>query len=89
MSASDPILLTLDGAIATVTFNRPERRNAITFAMWNHLQRLLVDLKENPAVRVIVFRGAGGEAFFCRRGHQRVRHPSQQRCQGHAVQRCL
>lgn len=63
MSTNDPILLTLDGAIATVTFNRPERRNAITFAMWNHLQRLLVDLKENPAVRVIVFRGAGGAAF--------------------------
>ena len=63
MPTTDPILLTTDGAIATVTFNRPERRNAITFAMWNQLQRILVDLKEDPAVRVIVFRGAGGDAF--------------------------
>ena len=63
MSATDPILLTTDGGIATVTINRPERRNAITFAMWNQLHRILVDLKEDPAVRVIVFRGAGGEAF--------------------------
>ena len=63
MSTTDPILLAIDGGIATVIFNRPERRNAITFAMWNHLQRLLVDLKEDPAVRVIVFRGAGGAAF--------------------------
>lgn len=63
MPATDPILLTTDGAIATVTFNRPERRNAITFAMWNQLQRILVDLKEDTTVRVILFRGAGGEAF--------------------------
>lgn len=63
MSTTDPILLTTDGSIATVTFNRPERRNAITFAMWNQLQRILVDLKDDAAVRVIVFRGAGGEAF--------------------------
>ena len=63
MPDTDPIRLTTDGAIATVTFNRPERRNAITFAMWNQLQRLLVDLREDPAVRVIVFRGAGGKAF--------------------------
>ena len=63
MPATDPILLTTDGAIATVTFNRPERRNAITFAMWNQLQRLLVDLRDDATVRVIVFRGAGGDAF--------------------------
>jgi enoyl-CoA hydratase/carnithine racemase len=60
---STPIVLDTAGAIATVTFNRPERRNAITFDMWNHLQRLMVDLKADPQVRVIVFRGAGDEAF--------------------------
>ncbi len=49
--------------IATITFNRPERRNAITFAMWSDLQRLMIDLKSDPQVRVIVFRGAGHEAF--------------------------
>ena len=36
---SDPILLETTGTIATIIFNRPERRNAITFAMWNDLQR--------------------------------------------------
>ena len=60
---TEPLLLETSGAIATITFNRPERRNAITFEMWNHLQRLLVDLKDDPQVRVIVFRGAGEEAF--------------------------
>lgn len=60
---SDPILLETTGAIASIIFNRPERRNAITFAMWNDLQRALIDLKDNPRVRVVVFRGAGNEAF--------------------------
>ena len=58
-----PILMHIEGTIATLTFNRPERRNAITFDMWNLLQRLLVDLQDNVQVRVIVFRGAGQEAF--------------------------
>lgn len=60
---TEPLLCETSGAIATITFNRPERRNAITFAMWNHIQRLLVDLQDDPQVRVIVFRGAGEEAF--------------------------
>jgi enoyl-CoA hydratase len=60
---SSAILLEVSGAIATVTLNRPERRNAVTFEMWHHIQRLMVDLKAAPQVRVIVFRGAGEEAF--------------------------
>ena len=60
---AEPLLLQIEGPIATITFNRPERRNAITFDMWNHLQRLLVDVQENPQVRVVVLRGAGQEAF--------------------------
>src|SRR5919198_5900712 len=60
---SAPILLEISDALATVTLNRPERRNAVTFEMWHHLQRLMVDLKADPQVRVILFRGAGDEAF--------------------------
>jgi enoyl-CoA hydratase len=60
---AEPLLLQIEGLIATITFNRPERRNAITFDMWNHLQRLFVDVKANPQVRVVVLRGAGQEAF--------------------------
>jgi enoyl-CoA hydratase/carnithine racemase len=59
----EPILLGISGAIATITFNRPERRNAITFEMWHQLQRLLLDLKDDPQVRVIIFQGTGDEAF--------------------------
>ena len=60
---SSAILLDISDAIATITLNRPERRNAVTFEMWHLIQRLMVDLKADPQVRVLIFRGAGDEAF--------------------------
>lgn len=60
---SDNILLDISAGIATITFNRPTRRNAITFDMWHHIQRLMTDLNADTQVRVIIFQGAGDEAF--------------------------
>ncbi|MBX6766759.1 MAG: enoyl-CoA hydratase/isomerase family protein [Actinomadura rubrobrunea] len=51
------LLLDIDGAVATVTLNRPERRNAMTFATWRCLARIGRSLP--PDVRVVVLRGAG------------------------------
>lgn len=49
--------LEVDGAVATVTLNRPERRNAMTFATWRGLAAIGRSLPEG--VRVVVLRGAG------------------------------
>ena len=57
------ILLRRDGAVATVTINRPAQRNAISFAMWNTLADLMRRLDADRAVRCIVITGAGGAAF--------------------------
>lgn len=46
-----------DGEIATITLNRPEKRNAQTFALWAELARLGENLPEQ--VRVVVVRGTG------------------------------
>ncbi|MFI0479928.1 enoyl-CoA hydratase/isomerase family protein [Actinomadura sp. 9N215] len=51
------LLLEIDGAVATVTLNRPERRNAMTFATWRGLAAIGRSLP--AAVRVVVLRGAG------------------------------
>jgi enoyl-CoA hydratase/carnithine racemase len=51
------LLLDVDGAVATVTLNRPERRNAQTPAMWTALAKLGRDLPGD--VRVVVLTGAG------------------------------
>jgi enoyl-CoA hydratase/carnithine racemase len=57
------ILVERDGAIATVVFNRPKLRNAINFNMWREIARVSRELGEDDAVRGIVYRGAGRQAF--------------------------
>lgn len=68
---ADTLLLRQDGARLHVTFNRPERRNAINDAMLLALEHLVGRLERDASVRVVVFRGAGGH--FCAGGdiHER------------------
>src|SRR5215813_9663703 len=53
----------LDGPVAILTFNRPEARNAMTWEMYDALVRACERVDEDPAVRVLILRGAGGKAF--------------------------
>ena len=57
------ILLEERDGIATVTLNRPEQRNAISYDMWQALERIATDLQASSQTRVVVFRGSGEEAF--------------------------
>jgi len=59
----DPVLLAIDGAIATVTLNRPEAHNALDLDAMLALRRHLMACRDDPAVRVVVLTGAGGRAF--------------------------
>ena len=59
----DDIILEQSDGIATVTFNRPDQRNAIDYHGWLELQRIAVDLEHDDDVRVVVFTGAGDRAF--------------------------
>lgn len=60
---SDRIRVEGRDAIATVVFNRPEMRNAISLAMWREITAVTEALGKDPAVRAVVYRGAGTEAF--------------------------
>jgi enoyl-CoA hydratase/carnithine racemase len=60
---ADEILYTVADGIATVTLNRPERRNALNTAMLDELRRYFDGLERDARVRVVVIRGAGGA--FC------------------------
>jgi enoyl-CoA hydratase/carnithine racemase len=51
-----------DGVVEVV-FNRPERRNAFTAAMYAGMRELCDELRADTGVRVLVLRGAGGKAF--------------------------
>ncbi len=60
---SDEILVERDGGIATVVFNRPRMRNAVSLAMWSEIADVTEGLAKDDAVRAIVYRGAGRDAF--------------------------
>lgn len=53
----------VDEGVMTLTLNRPERKNAFTFAMVEEWADLLLHAKGDPGVRVVVLRGTGDS--FC------------------------
>ncbi|MCI0843902.1 MAG: enoyl-CoA hydratase/isomerase family protein [Chloroflexi bacterium] len=60
---NDHILIDSRPPVATVTFNRPDQRNAISFAMWHQFSEILQKLDADPDIRAVVITGAGDEAF--------------------------
>ena len=56
-------LYTTDGPIAVLTFNRPDSRNAMTWAMYDALVDTCDAVDADPNVRVLVLRGADDRAF--------------------------
>jgi enoyl-CoA hydratase/carnithine racemase len=63
MSTEGQVHLQIEGPVASVTFDRPEARNAMTWAMYQQLRAHCEKLREDRSVRVVRFQGAGGEAF--------------------------
>jgi enoyl-CoA hydratase/carnithine racemase len=60
---SEEVLVSRDGPIITLTFNRPEARNAMTWGMYQRLYEVCEEVDADDSVRVLVLRGAGGKAF--------------------------
>jgi enoyl-CoA hydratase/carnithine racemase len=60
---TDKMLAAKAGGIGTMTFNNPERRNAVSMEMWEAAEAILADFRDDPEVRVVVITGAGGKAF--------------------------
>ena len=57
------ILSNVEGHLGLIVIDHPERRNAVSAAMWGELADAAETLDANPSVRVIVLRGAGEVAF--------------------------
>lgn len=58
-SSSDSVQLRIDGAIARITLNRPERLNAIDRPTWARLRERIAEVAGNPEIRVAVVNGNG------------------------------
>ena len=57
------VLVEIDGPVATLTLNRPDKRNAVRMSMWAAIETHVLALTKNPDVRILVVRVAG--EHFC------------------------
>src|SRR6201994_528417 len=63
MTANELVLQSLDKGLLTITMNRPDRRNALSADLTRGLVEAARGAAENPEVRAVLFKGAGGS--FC------------------------
>jgi enoyl-CoA hydratase len=61
--ADGKILQSVAAGIGTITFNNPDKRNAMSLEMWEGFGDALAALRDDAAVRVVILTGAGGKAF--------------------------
>ncbi len=61
--AGGKMLASSQDGIGVITFNQPEKRNAISVEMWDGMAQILDVFGADPAIRVVVLTGAGDKAF--------------------------
>ena len=61
--SKDEVLVSREGPIVTLVFNRPEARNAMTWGMYQRLYEVCEEVDADDSIRVLVLKGAGGKAF--------------------------
>lgn len=61
--STENMIAEVDGPIGWMTFNKPARRNAVSLDMWEAIPAILDRFEQDPAIRVIVLKGAGDQAF--------------------------
>src|SRR5271169_1179050 len=61
--AAGKMLAAKDDGVGLITFNQPEKRNAMSVEMWVGLGEILDEFAEDGSVRVVILTGAGNKAF--------------------------
>jgi enoyl-CoA hydratase len=61
--ADGKILKTITEGVGVITFNNPEKRNAMSLEMWEGVGQALTELRDDENVRVVILVGAGDKAF--------------------------
>jgi hypothetical protein len=61
--ADGKILQSVTEGVGVITFNNPAKRNAMSLDMWQGLGQALIELRDDPKVRVVILVGAGDKAF--------------------------
>lgn len=81
-TGTDDLLAHVDGNVGVITFNRPDRRNALSNAMYDGFHAALPVLADDPDVHVLMITGAGGA--FCAGGDVKGMNESHQQGGGDA-----
>src|SRR3954462_2123686 len=62
--AEGKILQAVQDGVGIITFNNPDKRNAMSLDMWEGLGQSLTELRDDDEVRVVTLTGAGDKAFM-------------------------
>ena len=60
---TEKMLSRVKDGVGYITFNNPEKHNAVSIEMWDALEQILDEFRSSKDIRVIVLNGAGGKAF--------------------------
>lgn len=60
---SDDLIYEVSDGIGRLTFNRPDQRNAFTFAMYEGVKEICASVPTDGSVKAVIMTGAGGRAF--------------------------
>ena len=60
---SEKMLSRVEEGVGYVTFNNPQKHNAVSIEMWDALEKILDEFRSSKDIRVIVLNGAGGKSF--------------------------
>src|SRR5262252_7443435 len=63
VSSAEDLLYSVEGGIARITFNRPQARNALTFAMYEQMASICETINGDRSIKALVLSGAGDKAF--------------------------
>src|ERR1700750_298723 len=62
-TTNEDLLYSVTDGIARITFNRPQARNAMTFAMYDRMAEICTDINADRSIKALILTGAGDKAF--------------------------
>src|SRR5437868_8339667 len=63
VTATEDLLYVVEDGIARLTFNRPQARNALTFAMYEQMAEICENANADRSIKAMILTGAGDKAF--------------------------
>src|SRR5205807_4834881 len=63
VAATEDLLYSVEDGIARLTFNRPQARNALTFAMYEQMAAICEGVNKDRSIKVMILTGTGAKAF--------------------------